>query len=209
MCGVVSQARVMDRRAPRRAPPRSALHGTVRTGDSSAVTREMAHGSAWRVRAIGAAFGLGASALVASVVLAATRPGTVSSIATRTVFARACHQDPARSFAWNGEPFCICHRCFGIYAGLAVGALAVALFPRLPLDAGSRRFWLAALLPMLAHVVLLHLWPPADLVVLRVGTGAIFGLWGGLASSLALGQAAMGTSSSPHIVPSSLSTSSR
>jgi uncharacterized membrane protein len=186
------------------------LQGTVRTGDSSAVTRGTALGSAWRVRAIGAAFGLGAGALVASVVLAATRPGTVGSIATRTVFARACHQDPARSFAWDGEPFCVCHRCFGIYAGLAVGALAVALFPRVPLDPGSRRLWLAALLPMLAHVALLHLWPPADLVVLRVGTGALFGLWGGVASSLALGQAATPASSRPrHASAEPLSTFSR
>lgn len=170
------------------------------------MTRGAALGTAWRVRAIGAAFGVGAGALVASVVLAATRPGTVSSIATRTVFARACHQDPARSFAWDGEPFCLCHRCFGIYAGLAVGALFVALFPRLPLDPGSRRLWLAALLPMLVHVALLHLWPPADLVLLRVGTGALFGLWGGVASTLALGQAASPATTPPrHASPEALS----
>lgn len=173
----------------------------ARHGDSSCVTRE-ALGSTWRFRAIGAVFALGSGALVASVVLAAMRPGTVGSIATRTVFARACHQDPTRSFAWNGEPFCLCHRCFGIYAGLAVGALLVAFFPRLPIDPGSRRLWLVALLPMLAHVVLLNVWAPADLVVLRVGTGALFGLWGGLAASLALGQAASSTPAS-RLPPSS------
>ncbi|MCB9625451.1 MAG: DUF2085 domain-containing protein [Sandaracinus sp.] len=113
--------------------------------------------------------------MLASVLIAAARPHDVGSLAIRTVFSRACHQNPERSFAWAGEPFCICHRCFGIYAGLAVGALLAALWPRLPLDPGSRRVWSVALVPMLVHVALLNLWSPADLVFLRVGTGALFG----------------------------------
>lgn len=138
---------------------------------------------------MGALLALGAGSTVAAIVLAAVRPHAPSSLAIRTVFSRACHQNPERAFAWVGEPFCVCHRCFGIYAGLAVGATIAALWPRLPLDPGSRRLWAVALLPMLVHVALLNLWAPADLVVLRVGTGALFGLFGGFASAVALGTA--------------------
>ena len=158
-------------------------------GDSSAVSRGSESEGTWRTRAVGAVFALGAGSMLASVLIAAARPHDVGSLAIRTVFSRACHQNPERSFAWAGEPFCICHRCFGIYAGLAVGALVAALWPRLPLDPGSRRVWSVALVPMLVHVALLNLWSPADLVFLRVGTGALFGLWGGFAASVALGQA--------------------
>lgn len=143
----------------------------------------------WRTRAVGAVFALGAGSTVAAIILAAARPHAPGSLAIRTVFSRACHQNPERSFAWSGEPFCVCHRCFGIYAGLALGATIAALWPRLPLDPGSRRLWAVALLPMLAHVALLNLWAPADLVVLRVITGALFGVLGGFASAVALGTA--------------------
>lgn len=158
-------------------------------GDPSAVSRGAKLDGSWRTRAVGAAFALGAGSTVAAIVLAAARPHAPGSLAIRTVFSRACHQIPERSFAWMGEPFCICHRCFGIYAGLAVGATVAALWPRLPLDPGSRRAWAVAVLPMFVHVVLLNLWAPADLVVLRVGTGALFGLFGGFASAVALGAA--------------------
>lgn len=42
----------------------------------------------------------------------------------RQAFAPVCHQLPARSFAIGGVPLAVGHRCFGIYAGLAAGALA-------------------------------------------------------------------------------------
>jgi uncharacterized membrane protein len=142
---------------------------------------------AWRLRAVGAFFAAGAGSVVATVLVAASHPSSPTALVARTVFSRACHQEPDRSFAWAGEPFCVCHRCFGIYAGLTLGASIAALFPRLPLDPGSRRLWAWALVPMLVHVALLNVWSPADLTFLRVGTGALFGVWGGFAASVALG----------------------
>ena len=41
-------------------------------------------------------------------------------------FRSLCHQIPGRSFAIDGTPLAVCHRCIGIYLGLAVGVL---LFP--------------------------------------------------------------------------------
>lgn len=41
-------------------------------------------------------------------------------------FAPLCHQLPARSFHVAGEPWAVCHRCTGIYAGLWLSALAWA-----------------------------------------------------------------------------------
>jgi uncharacterized membrane protein len=39
-------------------------------------------------------------------------------------FAPVCHQMSERSFAVGGVPLAVCHRCFGIYTGLLLGALA-------------------------------------------------------------------------------------
>lgn len=139
-----------------------------------------------RGRWLSLAFALGVGSALLAVIVAASHPGSPASTIARGAFAPFCHQDPARSFAWGGEALCICHRCFGIYAGLFVGALGAAAAPRLPLDPGSRRIWLVALVPMGLHVAVLNLWSPADLVALRVGTGALFGLWGGYAATRAL-----------------------
>jgi uncharacterized membrane protein len=38
-------------------------------------------------------------------------------------FAPVCHQDAARSFAWCGHAWAVCHRCAGIYLGLFWGSL--------------------------------------------------------------------------------------
>src|ERR1043165_9302763 len=37
------------------------------------------------------------------------------------VFAALCHQIPERSFYLAGQPLAVCARCFGIYAGFALG----------------------------------------------------------------------------------------
>jgi uncharacterized membrane protein len=60
-----------------------------------------------------------------------------------------CHRDPERSLVWLGEQLPVCSRCFGIYAGLGLGALL--LRPRLGL--WPLRIWvLCAVLLMLADV---------------------------------------------------------
>lgn len=56
-----------------------------------------------------------------------------------------CHQQPARSFSWGGQPWPVCARCTGIYVGAAVGVLLAAVLPRRRLPEATRvRRWLAA-----------------------------------------------------------------
>lgn len=112
-------------------------------------------------------------------------PGGAIAAASRLVFAPLCHQLPERSFVFEGAAMCVCHRCFGIYLGLFVGGLLALAGVRA--DLGRRGPWLWTSVPMAAHVLILNLWPPADLWPLRVATGLLFGAWGGLAISLALG----------------------
>jgi uncharacterized membrane protein len=38
-------------------------------------------------------------------------------------FSFICHQIPERSFSILQYPFAVCHRCFGIYAGLFLGSI--------------------------------------------------------------------------------------
>lgn len=125
--------------------------------------------------------------LVALILYGAAHPMSALDVSTRMVFRPACHQLAERSFAWGGNPFCVCHRCFGIYAGLMLGGLVAALGFRA--DPGNRKLWIAATAPMLVHVVALNIFPAVDWWWMRVGTGALFGVWGAWAVSLALGQA--------------------
>lgn len=52
-----------------------------------------------------------------------------------------CHQQPQRSWHLEGYPLAVCVRCFGVYAGLLVAALAGL---RLPLKAFGAAFALGA-----------------------------------------------------------------
>lgn len=47
----------------------------------------------------------------------------VAAFAVRTFFSGLCHQDSARSFFLTGAPLAVCVRCFGIYLGIALGAV--------------------------------------------------------------------------------------
>jgi uncharacterized membrane protein len=46
-------------------------------------------------------------------------------------FAPVCHQIPGRSFGSFGNPFAVCHRCFGLYLGFTVGLLVLPYLHRL------------------------------------------------------------------------------
>lgn len=46
-------------------------------------------------------------------------------------FAMLCHQDPARSFWFNGSPMAVCTRCYGIYASLPLAWLLIPFAGRL------------------------------------------------------------------------------
>ncbi len=90
--------------------------------------------------------------------------------ALQWLFAPVCHQLPERSFSWGAAPLAVCHRCFGVYGGFALGLLC---WPHLPRLAGrfqrrSRLLWLF-LLPIAIDVLLAN--QPWD----RVLTGALAG----------------------------------
>lgn len=55
-------------------------------------------------------------------------PGTEAVL--MGAFRPLCHQLSSRSFAVDGTPLAVCHRCTGIYLGLAVGVIAVFPFVR-------------------------------------------------------------------------------
>lgn len=85
-------------------------------------------------------------------------------------FGFQCHRDPERALSFGSFVLPVCARCFGIYAGLGLGALV--LRPRLAPK--FVRVWLfGALVVMLLDVAteLLDMRPPS--AALRVGTGLI------------------------------------
>jgi len=51
----------------------------------------------------------------------------LNSPAFRGVFQGLCHQEPERSLIIFGSQMVVCSRCAGIYAGMAIGALAPPL----------------------------------------------------------------------------------
>lgn len=104
--------------------------------------------------------------------LAANRQYAAASV-TYSLFSRICHQMPERSFALAGFPLAVCHRCFGIYLGLAFGSLIT----RLPGILKRRRAWiLAATIPMLADAALPLIGVGNNTPSSRFATGLIFGL---------------------------------
>ncbi len=52
---------------------------------------------------------------------------------TGKMFENVCHQNPMRSYTFNGTPMAVNSRCFGIFSGLWVGWLAIPIFIRLTL----------------------------------------------------------------------------
>jgi uncharacterized membrane protein len=122
-----------------------------------------------------------AAAAVLGLLVAALLPPFVGPEAGAMLdgaFRHLCHQLPGRSFAVGGTPLAVCHRCTGIYAGLAGGAL---LFPFVRTAARrwmrhDRGVLLAAVLPATLDwgADVLGLW--GNTVGTRVGTGLWLGL---------------------------------
>ncbi len=151
-------------------------------------------------RAWGLYIAASTGAVLAIIVGGALHPTSAFYGAGHFAFRPMCHQLPERSFAFVADaPLCVCHRCFGIYAGLFVGGLIAAAGAKA--DPSNRRTWLIATLPMLAHVLVIQFVSAIDFSWLRVATGALFGLWGAWALSLALGQAFAHTPSHAALVP--------
>lgn len=91
----------------------------------------------------------------------------------KAVFASVCHQDLNRSIWLNGAPMAVCDRCFGIYAGTAMGlVLGCAIRPRI------RALKVAAVWAVIAILIdvsatLSGIWPP--LRSIRIATGLVLG----------------------------------
>ncbi len=101
-------------------------------------------------------------------------------------FSPVCHQDPARSFAWLGHPWAVCHRCSGIYAALFLTSLWPYEFSFLLSSPRRRRIWVvAATLPLLLD----FLAPLAGLWTNTPGSRLITGLLFGVMLSSLLGPA--------------------
>ncbi|MBO6934719.1 MAG: DUF2085 domain-containing protein [Deltaproteobacteria bacterium] len=130
-------------------------------------------------RILGAALvGLPATALVLMGWLAPE--GSTLDSAIHGLGAVVCHADPGRSF----EGAAVCHRCTGIYAGVAVGGWLSMAFPRVPFQRVA--WWVIAIGPLALQVALGLVTAALDLWWLRLGTGLVFGAMSGLAIAHAL-----------------------
>ncbi len=97
-------------------------------------------------------------------------------------FAPVCHQLPDRSFWIDGVQLAVCHRCYGIYAGLFLGTLLLTFIGTHASRLYRKARWLliVGLLPPALDwgLQLVHLWQNTPLS--RVLTGLWFGLVAGL-----------------------------
>jgi uncharacterized membrane protein len=124
---------------------------------------------------------IAAIGLTLLVVLLATLPPFVPEFfraMLMVAFDPVCHQMPDRSFHIHGEQLAVCHRCYGVFVGLVIGAILLPF-------AGK---W-DAVLYRRAGVVLL-------IAILIPGTdwmGTIVGLWSNTAWSRSLTGAVFGT----------------
>lgn len=125
------------------------------------------------LRFIVAAAWLSVSLLIVIAPIMAIREHYATSSTIYFIFSRICHQDPERSFTILGFPFAVCHRCFGIYLGLAVGSLL-----KIPFSAVSmRRIWItAASAPLLIDVALPFIGLADNTPASRFLTGHFFGI---------------------------------
>lgn len=138
------------------------------------------------VLAAGAALVLVAGALLPPFVDGAAR------LVVQQAFAPVCHQLPARSFAIGGVPLAVGHRCFGIYAGLAAGALLwmlAAVGVKREVGRRAGRLLVVAGAPAAADWALGALGWWANTPGSRATTGALLGAAMGLLLARAAGQA--------------------
>ena len=126
---------------------------------------------------------LAVSALV--LLLAVSPPWVPTSLGAEVLrgFRTLCHQMPSRSFHVHGVAFAVCHRCTGLYAGVAAGVLVWplvrtwvegAVAPRL------RAVLVASVIPLGIDwgLTFIGLWE--NTVVTQTATGALAGVVAGL-----------------------------
>jgi uncharacterized membrane protein len=107
----------------------------------------------------------GAALWVSAVLLApvAKANGWSGAPLVYSFFDPVCHQRPDRSFYCLGEPFAVCHRCFGLYTGFLAGLLVLPRWKGLRLLILDRpRLILVFAAPMFVDVALFGLNTPAS-----------------------------------------------
>ena len=91
-------------------------------------------------------------------------------------FSYLCHQISARSFHYHEHQFAVCVRCFGFYAGFALGFIVYPFIRALNNTDSFPRFWLfAAMIPMGVDVGLTFFDIWENTAVSRTITGLILG----------------------------------
>jgi uncharacterized membrane protein len=141
-----------------------------------------------RARALWGAVVLVACAFVgliacAPLALAEGRAGAAAVL--YQAFGAICHQLPGRSFFLAGHPLAVCARCFGVYAGFALGALGYPLVRALArTDVPARRWLAVAALPTTIDFLL-----------------GVTGLWANTHASRALTGALLGAVAALYVVP--------
>ena len=119
-------------------------------------------------------------ALVGATALAGlAHPGLGAYLFSSMVFftgSLLCHQRPERSFHWWGAQVPVCARCFGIYLGAALSAVAIAVTGvSLPRPRHAKIFVLAALTPN--ALTLVYEWTTGSMPGhwVRAGSGVLLG----------------------------------
>ena len=124
-----------------------------------------------------------AFAASAAVVLLATLPPFVPEplrAAIMDAFAPVCHQLPDRSPHIDGIALAVCHRCYGIYLGLPLAALAFLGLRGVSIPSQALRFALFGALALVSvdwGAPLAGLWH--NTTETRMVTGLVFGLVAG------------------------------
>lgn len=165
------------------------------------VRDEMAAGRPGRPRGFWAGWSLALGLAVVVVGLASLPPfvGPDLRAALMQGFSTMCHQFPSRSPHIDGVPLAVCHRCFGIYAGLPLAVLGFLLMGRWDETLGryAPLLLFGALVPPGLDWLLdvLGVWHNTPLS--RLATGAIFGLVAGYYLARAFSQAFDTSASQP------------
>jgi uncharacterized membrane protein len=125
-----------------------------------------------RAAMVALALPLCAAVVLAPLLLRAGSPAAAAAL--YAALSPVCHQLPDRAFSFHGMPWAACHRCSGIYLGLAAAALAPAAFHALILRR-RRTAVLLGIAPVIIDFSLASLGVCANTPTSRLVTGFLLG----------------------------------
>lgn len=131
---------------------------------------------AWKVWAIGLGSVILWLCLIVAAPVAKANGLAYLSSPIYSFFGFLCHQFSDRSFHVEGEPFAVCSRCFGVYAGLLIGFVSYPFWRRIETVDPLPRVWLfLSIIPITIDWALtfLGIWDNTHLS--RFVTGGILG----------------------------------